>query len=147
MGLSPDEITMCRKAFAQFDADGSGTIDVSELRTALEALGQQPTEDELFNMIAQVDEDNSGQIEFREFLKVIESQKQANARKDDESEIVAAFVAMGGAADKSGSVSAARLKETIKEFGLTIDIEKMIRELDKDDSGLLEYPEFKAMLM
>lgn len=49
---------------------GSGTIDATELRATLEALGQKPTDEELFLMIAQVDEDNSGEIEFPEFLKV-----------------------------------------------------------------------------
>jgi Ca2+-binding EF-hand superfamily protein len=33
---------------------GSGTIDVKELRTALAALGQNPTDEELFVMISQV---------------------------------------------------------------------------------------------
>ena len=33
---------------------GSGTIDVKELRTALNALGQHPTDEELFVMISQV---------------------------------------------------------------------------------------------
>lgn len=33
---------------------GSGTIDVKELKTALNALGQTPTEEELFVMISQV---------------------------------------------------------------------------------------------
>ena len=34
---------------------GSGTIDVKELRTALNALGQHPTDEELFVMISQVE--------------------------------------------------------------------------------------------
>lgn len=44
---------MCRKAFTMFDKDGTGTIDVRELKTALIALGQQPTDEELFVMISQ----------------------------------------------------------------------------------------------
>lgn len=45
---------MCRKAFTMFDKDGTGTIDVRELKTALIALGQQPSDEELFVMISQV---------------------------------------------------------------------------------------------
>ncbi len=37
-----------------FDKDNSGTIDTKELRTALSALGQNPSEEELFVMISQV---------------------------------------------------------------------------------------------
>ena len=52
-----------------------GTIDVWELRQVLEAMGQKPTEEELFQMISEVDENMSGSIDFAEFLKVIENQK------------------------------------------------------------------------
>lgn len=51
--LSEEELDMCRKAFTMFDKDGTGTIDVRELKTALIALGQQPTDEELFVMISQ----------------------------------------------------------------------------------------------
>ena len=37
--LTPQEIEACRKAFSAFDADGSGTIDVKELKATLQALG------------------------------------------------------------------------------------------------------------
>lgn len=53
-GLSPEELQQCRRAFASFDRNGSGTIDVRELRAALEAMGQHVTEEELFVMIHQV---------------------------------------------------------------------------------------------
>lgn len=36
----------------------------------LEAMGQKPTEEELFQMISEVDENMSGSIDFAEFLKV-----------------------------------------------------------------------------
>jgi hypothetical protein len=42
---------------------GSGTIDVAELRVALEAMGQHPTEEELFVLVNEADEDQSGEIE------------------------------------------------------------------------------------
>jgi len=50
MVLSQEEIDGCREAFLAFDKDRSGTIDVWELRQVLEAMGQAPTEDELFQV-------------------------------------------------------------------------------------------------
>ena len=48
-----------------------------ELITSLsQAMGQKPTEEELFQMISEVDENMSGSIDFAEFLKVIENQKE-----------------------------------------------------------------------
>ena len=48
MGLPQAEIDGCREAFSKFDRDGSGTIDATELKATLQALGQNPTEEEVF---------------------------------------------------------------------------------------------------
>ena len=88
MVLSQEEIDGCREAFNAFDKDRSHTIDVWELRQVLEAMGQKPTEEELFQMISEVDEDMSGSIDFAEFLKVIENQKDRAENFDDESDMI-----------------------------------------------------------
>ena len=65
----------------------------------------------------------------------------------DETELLDAYVAMGGEADGGGCVDAQKLIDTIKiEFGMTIDIEKLIEEIDEDGSGEIEFDEFKALL-
>ena len=87
MVLTQDEIDGCRDAFLAFDKDRSGTIDVWELRQVLEAMGQKPTEEELFQMISEVDDNMSGSIDFGEFLKVIENQKERAENFDDESDM------------------------------------------------------------
>lgn len=43
-----------------------------------------------------MDEDRSGEIEFSEFLKVVEKQKLEAAAVNDDSDTVEAFVALGG---------------------------------------------------
>ena len=50
-----------------------GTVSENTLRyvgQVLEAMGQKPTEEELFQMISEVDDNMSGSIDFPEFLKV-----------------------------------------------------------------------------
>ena len=62
-------------------------------------------------------------------------------------ELLDAFVAMGGDADGGGCVDATKLIKTIKEeFQMTIDIEKLIEEIDEDGSGEIEFDEFQALL-
>lgn len=147
MVLSQEEIDGCREAFLAFDKDRSGTIDVWELRQVLEAMGQKPTEEELFQMISEVDENMSGSIDFAEFLKVIENQKERAENFDDESDMIDAFVACGGMQNKSGHVKRETLVRIIKhDFGLTIDIEELINKIDTDGSGEIEFEEFKTLL-
>jgi len=146
MFLSNEEIEACRKAFANFDKDQSGAIDMWELRATLQSMGQEPSDEELFDMIAEVDSDGSGEIDFAEFLKVIGSQKTKQAGRDDESDTVDAFIALGGNADKTGEISTEKLRQIVKDFGLTIDIERLIRETDLDHSGQVDYEEFAKMM-
>lgn len=61
--------------------------------------------------------------------------------------MVDAFVAMGGNPDKTGTIDAKALIKTVKnEFELTIDIERLIMEIDGDKSGKIDYYEFKNLL-
>ena len=89
-------------------------IDASELKATLNAMGQSPTEEEIFQMISQVDDDNSGEIEFAEFLKVIENQKDSAAKANDETDTIEAFVALGGNGDKTGEISTDKLRAVTK---------------------------------
>jgi hypothetical protein len=59
---------------------------------------------------------------------------------------VDAFIALGGNADKTGQVSTEKLRNIVKEFGLTIDINKLIAETDTDRSGFIDYQEFTVMM-
>merc|ERR1712070_314002 len=90
-------------------------------------------------MISEVDENMSGSIDFAEFLKVIENQKERAENFDDESDMIDAFVACGGQNDKGGHVKRETLVKIIKhDFGLTIDIEELINKIDTDGSGEIE---------
>ena len=69
--LTKEEQNKCWEAFSAFDKDNSGFIDANELRIVLEMMGQKTTEEEIFRMIAEADSENTGQINFEQFKKVI----------------------------------------------------------------------------
>merc|ERR1712110_1346991 len=120
-------------AFNTFDADGSGTIDTQEMKLLLEAIGESLTEEELFRFMADVDEDGTGEIEFAEFLQAFEKQRGGAQVVEDELDTIDAFVALGGSSDKSGFIDTAKLIKVVNdEFGMTIKIDRLIEELDKD---------------
>ena len=114
MPLTREEIQTCRDAFDRFDKDGSGSVDLMELKASLNGLGAQPSEEELHMMIQQVDEDGSNEIHFAEFLKIIEAHKARQSGTDqDDADTLEAFVALGGKADKSGGVLLEKISSLI----------------------------------
>ncbi|KAG2425323.1 hypothetical protein HXX76_013738 [Chlamydomonas incerta] len=129
-----------------FDKDGSGTIDTKELRTALSALGQNPSEEDMFVMISQVDQDGSRCIEFKEFVRVIQINKQMSAKDADEVDTLDAFVALGGNLDKTGRISIDKLRAICEEFELTVNVDRLVKDADRDLNGFLSYDEFRALL-
>ncbi len=56
-------------------------------------------------------------------------------------------MSLGGDQDGSGHVNAQRLIDIVKkDFQMTIDIEELIREIDEDGSGKIEFEEFMSLL-
>ncbi|UYV71070.1 tnc-2 [Cordylochernes scorpioides] len=53
-----------REAFRMYDKEGNGYINVSDLRDILRALDDKVSEDELDDMIAEIDTDGSGTVDF-----------------------------------------------------------------------------------
>jgi len=60
-----------REAFRLYDKQGNGYINVSDLRDILRALDDNITEDELDEMIAEIDTDGSGTVDFDEFMEMM----------------------------------------------------------------------------
>ncbi len=145
-GLTKEEEAKCWEAFSAFDKDSSGYIDANELRIVLEMMGQKTTEEEIFRMIAEADAENTGRITYAQFKRVIAEQKK-NQSLTNEEDTLDAFVAMGGQANGDGYIDAEKLIRIIKsEFEMTIDIEKLIQDIDEDGSGRIEYDEFRNLL-
>ena len=68
--LSAEEVKEIKQAFDIFDNDGSGYIDPSELKDAFVNLGFTGQGKFVYQILAELDEDGSGGIEFPEFVKL-----------------------------------------------------------------------------
>lgn len=118
-----------------------------DMNLLFRSLGYYPSESQLFSLVSAVDTKMSGQVSFIQFLKIIEKQKRLkNERRDDEEEWVNAFVALG-AEGPEGFVTKDQLaKVVIKDFGLNIDLEKLLSKTNVDDEGKCSFDGFKALL-
>nr|3TZ1_A Chain A, Troponin C [Chlamys nipponensis akazara] len=56
-----------KEAFRVLDKEKKGVIKVDVLRWILKSLGDELTEDEIENMIAETDTDGSGTVDYEEF--------------------------------------------------------------------------------
>jgi Ca2+-binding EF-hand superfamily protein len=133
-------------AFDKYDVEKFGYISVTDLQDALEACGEILTEDEVYLTISYQDPTNTGDINLAQFKEILNARRE-DAAGSSEEELLEAFVAMGGEPDGDGAINADKLIYTIKEeFQMTIDIEKLIEEIDEDGSGQIEFDEFTALL-
>mgnify|MGYP000300630279 CR=1 FL=1 len=66
--LTEEQIAEFKEAFSLFDFDENGSISAKELGEVLKALGQNPSMNELSDMINEVDQDGNGTVEFAEFV-------------------------------------------------------------------------------
>lgn len=81
--LTEQQITEFKEAFALFDKDGDGSITTAELGNVMRALGFNPTQAELQDMINEIDSNGNGEIDFAEFLTMM-ARKAQDADSEDE---------------------------------------------------------------
>ena len=74
---------LLRETFDMYDADGSGDIDQSELKTLMAQLGFDLSDEELSNMVAEVDVDGNGEIDFEEFVQLFKGTPRGNEGKSN----------------------------------------------------------------
>ena len=65
-------LTKVKQAFENIDRDRSGSVSADELGRMCGILKLEMTESELMEVIAEVDEDGDGEINFKEYLDVIQ---------------------------------------------------------------------------
>ncbi|KAM6220979.1 centrin-4-like [Rhynchocyon petersi] len=133
-----------KEAFDLFDVDGSGMIDVKELKIVMQALGFEPKKDEIKKMIAEIDKKGNGIITFEDFFAIMSVKM---SEKDENEEILKAFKLFDD--DDTGSITLSNIKRVAKELGenLTDDeLQEMLTEADCDGDGVISEEEFLRMM-
>jgi Ca2+-binding EF-hand superfamily protein len=122
----------------------SGTIELGELQEVMRKLGQNPTEEELIEMISSVDDNGDHEIDFNEFLLLMKSRI---GERDPEKELRDAFAVFD--TDGSGSIDRKELKKLMKKLGQALtegELDAMMDEVDENGDGEISFEEFKALM-
>merc|ERR1712151_179664 len=143
-GLSVDEVEEMGEAFDLFDNDGSGAISVNELTSAMQSLGFDVKHAVVYNMVADLDADGSGEIEFGEFLDVMTAKLSDKNTKEEIDRVFKLFDK-----DRNGTLEADDLSRVCKELGEDMteeDIREVIGRMDVDGDGAVGLDYFYAVI-
>uniref|UniRef100_A0A3Q3X6C4 Troponin C, skeletal muscle n=1 Tax=Mola mola TaxID=94237 RepID=A0A3Q3X6C4_MOLML len=132
-----EEMIAFKAAFDMFDTDGGGDISTKELGTVMRMLGQNPTREELDAIIEEVDED-SGTIDFEEFLVIMVQQLKEDQAKSEEE------LSENG----DGFIDRGEFGEILHLTGESVteeDIDEMFGESDTNKDGKIDFDFLKMM--
>ncbi|KAK1310566.1 Calcium-dependent protein kinase 2 [Acorus calamus] len=139
--LSEEEIAGLKEMFKMIDTDNSGQITFEELKAGLERVGANLKESEIYALMQAADVDNSGTIDYGEFIAATLHLNKI----EKEDHLFAAFSYFDK--DNSGYITQDELQKACEEFGIEdVRLEDMIREVDQDNDGRIDYNEFVAMM-
>ncbi|CAF0745961.1 unnamed protein product [Adineta ricciae] len=129
-----------KEAFDVFDTDGSGMISASELSNIFRALNINVNNSQLNQLVKQMDENGSGQVEFDEFARVM---GETFFKQYTQEELRIAFNQFDR--DGSGYIQAAELESIMSRMGRRYnkaEVEAMVSSLDLSGDGKIGFDEF-----
>ncbi|KAM3339807.1 hypothetical protein P3S68_029676 [Capsicum galapagoense] len=134
--LSGEEIAGLKEMFKMIDADNSGQITLEELKTGLERVGANVEDSEIVSLMQAI-----GTIDYGEFIAAMLHLNKI----EKEDHMYAAFSYFDE--DGSGYITQDELQKACDKFGISnIPIDELMREVDQDNDGRIDYSEFVAMM-
>lgn len=140
--LPREEIEGLKQMFTAIDTDRSGTITVEELKKELRKKKFQISDGEMQKIMDDIDVDGNGVIDYNEFIAAT-----MNVNKlENEEQLVKAFEHFD--TDNSGYITRDELMEALTKYGnVDENIEQILRDVDKDGDGRIDYGEFRSMMV
>lgn len=137
------ETNELNQVFKLIDTDKDGKLSKNELKTCLETLGIEVTEEGLNNLLKRIDFDNDGFINYQEYLQATISTKDLFTDEN----LKSAFRLFDTHSD--GTISVKELEEIL---GLTEQIDKgiimeLLKDIGKTEEDEFTFEEFKLFIM
>ena len=155
--FSPEELALIREQFERYDLDASGSIDLEELQSIIEAFGEKTSVEEVGRLVADVTGNvGAKEVEFLDFVQILRNQRgEASGRyfaslklallfgPGEVADIRSQFQELD--ADQSGSIDQDELGQLIELLGFNVsdfNLADVIAEVDQDGDGTIGFPEF-----
>ncbi|KNC53901.1 centrin 2 [Thecamonas trahens ATCC 50062] len=143
-GLTERQKKEIREAFDLFDSDLSGDIDRNELDVAIRALGFDPNSKRIETMVAHIDQDGNGCIEFFEFQKMMAVLMRET---DSDATLLEAFTEFD--VDGKGKITFKNIKAIAAEIEVDIEDDEIYQILEVatgDPLGAIAWTDFARMM-
>ncbi|XP_063701001.1 troponin C, isoallergen Bla g 6.0201-like [Culicoides brevitarsis] len=143
------QMIMLKSIFESFDSTNTGNCPLEIIPAILSTLGVKTEKEELDVIIAEIDADGSGLIDFEEFLELarryIEPEPDYTRLSAELKEVFMIF-------DKQnkGYLEIDEFKSIIKEIEPDLpedELDNFVKEVDADGSGKIEFEEFLEVMV
>lgn len=144
--LQSEQLKQLKDIFMRFDMDSDGSLTHLELAALLRSLGLKPSGDQLHVLLANMDANGNGAVEFDELVRAImpDMSEQVLINQEQLLEVFRSFDR-----DGNGYITAAELAGSMAKMGHPLtyrELSEMMREADTNGDGVISFSEFSTIM-
>eukprot|EP00244_Chara_vulgaris_P010646 TRINITY_DN4971_c0_g1_i1.p2 TRINITY_DN4971_c0_g1~~TRINITY_DN4971_c0_g1_i1.p2 ORF type:complete len:148 (+),score=41.55 TRINITY_DN4971_c0_g1_i1:343-786(+) len=142
--LTEKQVADFKEAFSLFDRDRDGSILCKEVGTVMRALGLNPTEADLADMVKMYADQGKTALNCDDFLDLMSK----NLKEQSEDELKSAFKVFDK--DNDGLIAADELRHIMTSLGEVLsaeEVDEMMKEADAKGTGQIQYEDFVKIMM
>ncbi|KAM4564124.1 calcium-binding protein 2-like [Fundulus diaphanus] len=147
--LAQAEIDELQEAFKEFDYDQDGYLNYKDVAECMRTMGYMPTEMELLEIVQQIKMRMGGLMDFEDFTELMAPRLMGETTNMmGLKELQSAFLQFD--LDGDGKINQEEMKEAMKTLlGEKLkkgELEEILKELDVNADGNIDFEEFVMML-
>uniref|UniRef100_A0A7N0U1F6 EF-hand domain-containing protein n=1 Tax=Kalanchoe fedtschenkoi TaxID=63787 RepID=A0A7N0U1F6_KALFE len=145
--MDVDQLNQLREIFSRFDMDNDGSLTILELAALLRSLGLKPSGDQIHVLLASMDSNGNGFVEFDELVSAILPDMNEEQLLVNQEQLLQVFRSFDR--DGNGYITAAELAGSMAKMGQPLtykELTKMIHEADTDGDGVISFSEFASVM-
>ncbi|CAA2999206.1 probable calcium-binding CML16 [Olea europaea subsp. europaea] len=144
--LQSDQLTQLKEIFDRFDMDRDGSLTQLEMAALLRSLGLKPSGDQIHVLLANMDSNGNGSIEFDELVDAILPDINEEVLINQE-QLMGVFRSFDR--DGNGYITAAELAGQMAKMGHPLtyrELTEMMQEADTNGDGVICFNEFANIM-